>query len=201
VDGTTLTYDPAVAGAPTTLASGQVVDFETTSAFVVTSQDSSHPFYVAQLMTGEGVTGGSRPGCMPPATDGCPLGDEEYVNVLAPAQFLSRYVFFTDPTYATTNLVLLRQAGTNGFADVTLDCAGVLTGWVPVGTSGKYEMTNIDLVRGAVPNGTCNNGPHVATSTSTFGVVVWGLDSFSSYAYPAGGNIAPINPVSVTPPN
>ncbi len=201
VDGTTLTYDPAVAGAPTTLASGQVVDFETTTPFVVTSQNSSHPFYVAQLMTGEGVTSGSRPGCMPPANAGCPLGDEEYVNVLPPAQFLSRYVFFTDPTYATTNLVFLRKTGTSGFADITLDCAGVLTGWVPVGTSGEYEMTNIDLVRGAVPNGTCNNGPHVATSASAFGVVVWGLDSFSSYAYPAGGNIAPINPIVITPPN
>jgi hypothetical protein len=199
--GTMLTYDPPVSGAPTTLSAGQVVDFETTSSFVVSSQDSSHPFYIAQLMTGEGVTSGSRPGCTPPSPNGCALGDEEYVDVLPPAQFLQRYVFFTDPTYATTNLVFVREAQNGKFADVTLDCAGALANWEPIGTSGKYEMTNIDLVRAAVANGSCGNGPHTATSAGSFGIVVWGIDAFSSYAYPAGGNIAPINPIVITPPN
>jgi IgGFc binding protein len=201
VGGTTLTYDPAVTGAPSTLSSGQVVDFETTSAFVVRSQDSSHPFYVAQRMTGEEVTSGSRPGCTPSVSNGCALGDEEYVNVLPPAQFLSSYVFFTDPTYATTNLVFVRQKSASGFSDVTLDCAGVLTGWTPMDGADDYEMTNIDLLRATVPNGSCNNGPHTATSGAPFGITVWGLDSFASYAYPAGGNIAPINSVVVQPPN
>jgi hypothetical protein len=89
--------------------------------------------------------------------------------------------------------------GASGFEDVQLDCAGVLTGWRPVGTAGLYEFTNIDLVRANAANGRCNNGPHTATSAGTFGITVWGLDSLASYAYPAGGNARPINAVVVPP--
>ncbi|MEO6420834.1 MAG: IgGFc-binding protein, partial [Polyangiaceae bacterium] len=149
VDGTTLTYDPAVSGAPTTLALGQKVDFEGSGAFVIKSQDNNHPFYIGQAMTGEGVTGGSSG-----------EGDEEFVNVVAPAQYLGSYVFFTDPSYVTTNLVFTRTKTPKGFQDVTLDCAGTLTGWTPVGAGGKYEITNVDLIRSGVKKGTCDNGPH-----------------------------------------
>ena len=199
VKGTTLTYDPPVTGAPTTLGVGQVVDFETTLAFVVKAQDNNHPFYVGQVMTGCYVTGGSRPGCTSGGF-GCCLGDEEYVDILAPAQFLQKYVFFTDPTYPTTNLVFTRVKGPNGYSDVNLDClTGPLTGWTNIDSAGKYQMTNVDLIRGGTANGKCNNGPHTASSNGAFGVMVWGLDSASSYAYPAGGNVAPINSVVVPP--
>lgn len=196
VKGTTLTYSPNVTGAPKTLNQGQVVDFEAVGPFTVTAQDANHPFYVGQVMPGCSVTGGSR------GSTGC-LGDEEYVNILPPAQFLNKYVFFTDPTYPTTNLVFTRVKTGMGFQDVTLDCAGTLTGWKPVGTTGKYEITNVDLIRDGAQNGKCNNGPHTASSGGPFGIMVWGLDTFSSYAYPAGGNIAPINTVIVppSPPN
>jgi hypothetical protein len=204
VNGTTLKYDPAVPGAPLGVGAGQAIDFEATVAFRVTSQDANHPFYVGQIMPGCEVTGGSRPGCDPNNVDvmeiGCCLGDEEFVNILPPAQFLQKYIFFTDLTYATTNLVFTRSKTAAGFQDVTLDCAGVLTGWQPVGTEGLYEITNVDLVRGTVPNGSCNNGPHTASSGGPFGLMVWGLDEYASYAYPGGGNVAPINTV-VVPPN
>jgi len=51
-DGTTLVYDPAVPGAPTSLSVGQVVEFETTLAFTVTAQDAMQPFFVGQYMSG-----------------------------------------------------------------------------------------------------------------------------------------------------
>ena len=202
VNGTTLTYDPpGISGAPASLGLGQVADFETTLAFTVTSQDKNHPFYVAQRMTGCMVTSGSRPGTDPngmEGANGC-LGDEEFVNIMPPAHYLSKYIFFTDPSYATTNLVFVREKGTTGFQDVTLTCSGTLTGWQPVGSAGKYEITNIDLVRGFTQNGTCNNGPQTAKSNGPFGLMVWGLDSEASYAYPAGGNVAPINTVVIPP--
>ena len=78
-------------------------------------------------------------------------------------------------------------------------CAGVLTGWKPVGSGGQYEVTNIDLIFGGKKNGSCDNGPQSAESAGPFGVMVWGLDSASSYAYTAGGNVAPINTVVVQP--
>jgi len=203
VAGTTLTYDPAVSGAPTSLTLGQVVDFEAKGGFVVHAQDNQHPFYVAQMMTGCSVTGGSRTGCSAAAISkfgSCCLGDEEYVNMVAPAQFLQKYVFFTDPSYPTTNLVFTRKKTASGFQDVSLDCTGQpLTGWKAIDAAGNYEFTNFDLIRASTKNGTCDNGPHVATSSGPFGLMVWGLDSFSSYAYPAGGNVAPINTVVVPP--
>ena len=191
VDGTTLTYDPPIAGAPTTLAAGAVGGFESTTAFVVKSQDNSHPFYVGQIMPGCHVTSGSR--------NGSCLGDEEYVNILPPAQFLTKYVFFTDSTYNTTNLVFTRVKTPEGFQDVKLDCAGTLASWKPVDAADTYEVTNVDIQRASVPNGACKNGPQVASSAGPFGLMVWGEDEAASYAYPAGGNVAPINAVVVPP--
>jgi hypothetical protein len=189
VDGTTLTYDPPIPGAPVSLNALQLGDFETTSAFSVTSGGEEFPFYLAQIM----------PGCMVPNNPG-DVGDEEWVNILPPIQFLSKYVFFTDPTYPNTNFALVRASTATGFKDVTIDCLGVVPSWVPVGVGGKYEVATIDLMIGGVGQGNgCTNGPHVATSEGPFGLVVWGLDWFSSYGYPAGGNVATVNQVIVPP--
>ncbi len=203
VKGTTLTYDPPVAGAPATLDVAQVVDFEGTGAFRVSSQDTKHPFYFAQMIPGCMVTGGDVPNSVDPsapfASQNC-LGDEDYTTVIPPAQWLQKYVFFTDPTYATTNIVLVRQKTSMAFQDVNVDCVGKVSGWQNVGTGGNYQATNVDFIRGKVPAGNCNNGPHTASSNGPFALVVWGLDSFSSYGYPAGGNYKTINSVVVPLP-
>jgi hypothetical protein len=192
-NGTTLTYDPPVAGAPATLALGQWADFEATGSFVVKSQDDAHPFYIGQMMSGCFVNGGSR------APGGC-LGDEEYVNVMPPAQFLASYVFFTDLTYPTTTLTFVRVKTSSGFEDVTLDCLPQpITGWHPVGGSGNYESATVDLMRGGAGNGTCQNGPHAAKSKGHFGLTVWGLGDYASYGYPAGTNAARINDIVIPP--
>lgn len=196
-DGTTLTYDPPLPGAPATLTVGQVVEFESTVAFKVTSQDAMHPFFVGQYMSGCSVTGGSRPGDIPASGFNC-LGDEEYVNILPPAQWLSSYVFFTDPTYSTTNFVVTRKKNGGTFSDVSIDCLGTITGWQPVGSSGEYEITNVDMQRLSFV-GSCTNGRHTATSAGPFNIMVWGLANFASYAYPAGGNVGRINPVIIVP--
>jgi IgGFc binding protein len=207
VDGTNLTYDPAPpAGAPTTLSSGQLVQFNAPGPFVVSSQDSAHPFYISAHMSGC-ETYGTAEDCR---------GDPEFVNVVPSLHYLESYIFFTDPTYPETDLVVIRAMGTMGFADVTLDCAGTLTGWAPVGSGGKYEFTRVDLVRHDFdPQGMCNNGRHAMSSTAPFGVTVWGWGSaetggiygdpsaggfFSqavSYAYPAGMSVKAINNVVI----
>ncbi|HEX7602037.1 MAG TPA: hypothetical protein VF316_10545 [Polyangiaceae bacterium] len=108
-------------------------------------------------------------------------------------------VFFSDPTYPTTNLVITRVKAGGTFKDVKLACGGTLSGWKPLGGTGQYESTNFDLIRGGTKSGSCDNGPQVATSDAPFGVMVWGLAEYASYAYPAGGNVAPINTVVVPP--
>jgi hypothetical protein len=182
VDGTALTFDPPVAGAPSTLDQGQLATFNHTGPFVVRSQDEDHPFYAAAHMTG-GETFGSS-------------GDPETVNLVPPAQWLDEYIFFADPTYGNSNLVVVRKQGPSGFADVTLDCAGPITGWQPVG---EFEYTRVDLQANGAPVGGCDNGRHVMESPVPFGITVWGFDEYVSYAYPAGASVKPINTVEVPP--
>ena len=207
VDGTTLTYDPsAPAGAPITLSAGQLAEFDSPGGFTVTSQDLAHPFYLSAHMTGCQETDPTETDCR---------GDPEFVNVIPPAQYLGKYVFFTDPTYPETDLVIVRQnLGGQGFQDVTLDCAGVLTGWTPIGAAGTYEYTRIDLVSGNfVGQNGCNNGVHEIQSAAPFGLTVWGWGSAAtggsygctgstcggfytqavSYAYPGGASVRHIN--------
>jgi hypothetical protein len=224
VDGTQLTYDPPQAGAPAAIDSRQLLEFFAPGPFVISSQDNAHPFYLAQYMTG-GDLNDAGAGDDPLNGE----GDPEYVNVVPPAQYLPRYTLFTDPTYPETNLVVTRvlDSTTGAFPDVTLDCAGLLTGWQPVGSSGQFEFTRIDLSTGNfVGQNGCNNGVHVIDATlpsvgdagpgptPLFGVTVWGWGSeatdpggmvetapnftrWVSYGYPAGANLTPLNTVIV----
>jgi hypothetical protein len=143
------------------------------------------------------MSGGITPslgGCVSP--EGCePLGDEEWISLVPPAQFVDRYVFFVDPTYGVGNLSIIRTKGDKGFEDVTLECYGVVDGWANIGTLGNYEITHLDLYRGGV--GPCAESQQEATSEAPFGIVVWGTDWFASYGYPAGGSAAAINDVMV----
>lgn len=186
VDGTTLTFDPVPPGAPTSLDQGQVVILWTDAPFTVKSQDGDHPFYVAAHMTGSGTGSG--------------IGDPEYVNVVPPAQFLSSYLFATDPTYRNTALVFSRKKAADGFfKDVTLDCLGTVGGWQAVGSSGEYEVARIYIVQNGAGVGGCENGAHTASSEVGFGLTAWGFDQDVSYAYPAGMSLEAINTVIVPP--
>lgn len=210
VDGTVLTYDPAMPpGAPATLNLGQVVDFHATGQFVVKSQDALHPFYMSAHMTGAALYDPEQQN--PPTGPADGRGDAEFVNMVPPAEYLDKYVFFTDPTYSETNLVVVRVKGPSGFADVSLDCMGALEGWLPLGKAGQYQYTRVDLVRhNFQPQGNCNNGRHEMSSKQPFGLTVWGWGSaetgslgagfytqYVSYAYPAGAGVAPINTVFI----
>jgi hypothetical protein len=203
VDGTTLTYDPAQTGAPTSLKRGEVVEWDAPGQFVVRAQDDKHPFYFGAHMTG----------CTKnPNWSTDPLkcaGDPEFVNVVPPAQYLANYIFFTDPTYPETELLFVRQkAKDNTFHDVTLDCKGALTGWQNIGAS-NYQWVRQDLVTGDFAKvGNCDNGRHEAKSDVPFALTVWAWGSALStqlysqavsYAYPAGASVQPINAVIVPP--
>jgi hypothetical protein len=192
VDGTELSWSKGVGG-PTTLARGQSVWFSTGDPFVVTSQDKDHPFLLFSYMSGsswkEGMEG---------------IGDPDFVLGVPPDQFLDRYVFMTDPTYPETSLVIVRSKVDGKFADVDLDCAGVLEGWQAVG---DYEWMRLQLATGNFENvGNCSNGRHEIKSEAPFGVWVWGwsplvgdqfFSGYVSYGYPAGMSIRPINNVEI----
>ncbi len=208
--GTTLTYDPAVPGAPTTLTAGQLVEFDGPGAFHVESQDNQHPFYLAAHRPGGDCDAAHQQ--IPPVKA---LGNEyaavgnlatywnvggpETVNVVPPAQFLGSYMFFTDPTYGYTEIALVRKkASDNTYKDVTLDCLGTVGGWTQMGGT-QFQTTHVELAKAGAKVGNCDNGLHTIKSDAPFGITVWGYDSASSYAYPAGASVKPINTVVVPP--
>lgn len=189
IDGTTLTYSADVGG-PATINAGESVMFESGSPFVVKSQDVDHPFLFFTYMSGsEGAESG--------------YGDPEFVVSVPPAQYMNSYVFFTDPTYPETSIVVIRNKLNDTFREVNLDCAGPLAGWQPVG---DYEWTRADIsVGNFLPAGQCQNGRHEIESEGPFGLWVWGwgtpnTTSFTanvSYGYPGGMNVLPINEVII----
>lgn len=210
VADTHVTFDPPSVSPPATLSLGTVLEIESDVPFVVKSQDLDHPFMVFSYMSGSSTI----------ANAGGPqgYGDPDFVSIVPGPQYMKRYVFFTDPTYPETNLVVVRRKGKSGFADVTLDCAGKLTGFQPIGSTGEYEYTRVDLSRHKFePQGQCNNGRREMSSAESFGLWVWGWGSPEtragkdnpcdlsqpdntcdvSYAYPAGEKVTPINTVYV----
>jgi hypothetical protein len=191
VDGTALSWAPSKpANAPTAIGSGEVIEFEDPGPFVVRSQNGDHPFYLGAYMTGGAQYNN--------------VGDPDWVNVVPPQQFLSRYALFTDPTYPETSLVVVRTKSKKDgkFADVTLKCRGVLDGWQPLG---EYEWTRVDLETGNFQGVSgCANGPQEMSSDLPFGVTIWGWGTTQqtklvSYAYPAGAGFLPINAVVLPP--
>jgi hypothetical protein len=191
VDGTQLTYSTNVGG-PATINKGQQVMFQTGTPFTVESQDTDHPFMLFTYMTSSNAV-----------ADG--YGDPDFVTSVPPEQYLQDYVFFADPTYPETNVVMVRARSPidNNFHDVMLDCAGAITGWTPIG-NGDYEYARQDLMTGNfAPVGSCSTGRHEIKSDAPFGLWVWGwgtpnTSTFTanvSYGYPGGMNVTPINNV------
>ena len=185
-DGTMLGYEPSrPRDAPEVLGAGESADFVTDEVFVVKSQDASHPFHVNVYMTGG--SGGA-------GTGATTLGDPDWVNVAPTAQYLDRYVFFTDYTYPDTSLTIVRKKTPNGFMPVELECAGEVTGFEPLGSD--YEYAWVKLTRGFVgqlPKGTCGYGRQEAHSDGPFAITVWGIGVAASYGYVGGTGLRPIN--------
>jgi len=189
VDGTALTYDPKrPPGAPETLAAGQVASFMTDAIVSVKSQDARHPFHASVHMTGSDFGGGGA---------GRTTGDPDFVNVVPSAQFLDRYVFFTDYTFPETSLTVVRKKTAAGFRPVTLECGGEITDFLPLGSAGEYEYAWVRLTTGSRPRavgaGQCGYGRHEAHSDGPFSVTVWGTGRDASYGYAGGMGSRPIN--------
>ena len=188
VDGTVLTFDPEPpTGAKTLMNGKELVVLSASKPFTVTSQDKDHPFFVSGHMTGGESFDGE--------------GDPEFVSTVALDQFLDSYVFYVDYSYASSRLVFVRVDDGSGFKDVELDCAGVLTGFQPVGSSGRVQYARVDLnhlgVATKVGDKTCALGRHEAKSAGRFGITVWGWDQYASYAYPGGASVRPLSGTTV----
>jgi hypothetical protein len=175
-DGTTLSYEPSrPEGAPERLDAGQLGVFLTSESFVVRSQDDAHRFLATVAMTGceqvqpeqERVTGIAG------------RGDPELVSLVPRSEFANRFAVVTDRPYPDVHHGLGRAEATGVYHDVNLACAGVVTGWKPLGKGDTYETATVTLSKGkfepvVYPGGTCHNGPHTMQSDGPFTGYVWG---------------------------
>ncbi len=173
VDGTTLTFTPAVSGAPATLNAGQVVNLDTVNTdFVVTG---SHEFEVGTMMKSGSVVD-------PNATMNAE-GDPSLSSMIAVEQYRLKFVFLAPDDYDLNYADVVAPMN----AHLMLDGAAVTTAGGQVGTTG-YAVYRIKLVPGA------NAGAHTLESDQPCGVQILGYGSYTSYQYPGGLNLLSIAP-------
>lgn len=166
-EATTVTVTPPQSGVSGgTLSPGQYLEFEATTPFQVTGTSA---IQVSQYLRGQFAT-------RPESARGDPA-----LTVLVPAeQYRSDYTFILPSSYnpgtnGQNHLLVVRPPG----VALTLDGAPVTASWQPIG---GREIAVIPLA----------GGTHTITGTEPFGLVAYGLGSFTSYATPAGLNLTPI---------
>lgn len=177
VDGTSLTWDPPLGGAPSSLDRGQVLELSAvTSAHVVRA---TAPILVAQYATGNQYGPG-------PYT-----GDPFEMLVPWTEQFPTSHVVSAPAGLAQDYVAILAPAGAVG--SILLDGAAVGTGsFTAIGTSGwSYARRPVTA------------GLHVLSGSRPFGVQVYGLDpdsvSFGHVGELLRGAIAQLTTVAVSP--
>lgn len=184
VNGTHLTFNPPLTGAPATLDAGQVfqlgksdsrffeklpveTDFEVTGdhAFtVVTMQDGS-------LRVDSGVSSSEA------------RGDPSFSQVLPVEQFRRSYLFLAPSDYEVNFVDVTGKSGTV----LTLDGQAVSEPEVPIGSTG-YSVTRVPLQPDS------SGGAHVLIASDPVGIQVMGYAPATSYQYPGGANLVRIAP-------
>ncbi len=176
-DGTNLTYNPAVPGAPPTLMAGQVVDIGPTSTdFEVTADQA---FAAETVMQGGSVVDPSAPMFSQ-------RGDPSESLFFAVEQYRLGYLFLAPSDYDVNYVMIVAPAN----AHITLDGAAISATPTPVG-SGTYATFRVTLTPGSA------GGSHTLTSDQPMGIQVLGYGQYTSYQYPGGGNLSVIAPVPI----
>lgn len=159
--GTTLVYDPPVAGAPSSIAAaGQYIEIGPVNIdFQITS---NHPIMVVQYMQGQAAGGGT--------------GDPAMAMVVPARQYRTNYLFHAPTNYEANYVNITALLGS------TIVLNGVaITDFTPIGNSG-YGATRVQLSN-------AGNGNHNAESAAPFGISVYGYGQYTSYWYPGGLNL------------
>ncbi len=174
-DNTKIDFDPPTSLGPTlTVDRGDVVELQEPGDFTISA---AAPVLVAGYMLGCQATGLKE----------CP-GDPSMVLMVPVEQYQSDYVFLVDSSYAKDSATLVREAG----AEVTVGCLGVVPAdhWSKIGATG-WERAVVDMNPGEAM---CKPGTNEASGAKPFGVIVSGEAAATSYAYPGGLALLPINP-------
>jgi hypothetical protein len=172
VASTTLSYTPAVTGAPATLNAGQVALFETSTPFQVTA---SQPIAIGMYMESSQNYGG-----------GTLNGDPAMSVAVGTSQFRDNYAFTAPNNYYINWATIVAPTGNSVTVDTTTISSGSFTA---IGTSGYgyYHYKICD--NGGSPTCSSVSSNHTASSSGAFGIQVYGYGSYTSYWYPGGLNL------------
>ncbi len=175
VDGTNLTYMPAVAGAPTTISAGEVVEIgEVTKDFEVTGD---HEFIVTMIQQSGGLVD-------PNAALSMQEGDPSLSAAVAVEQYRLNYVFLAPSDYDFNFADVVMPMGTT----IMLDGAAVTTATTQLGGGSTYGVVRIPLTAGS------SGGAHTLIADQPVGLQIIGYGLYTSYQYPAGLNLLAIAP-------
>lgn len=166
-DGNMLTFDPPSAHPARTLNRGEVLEFEALNSFRVQGTEA---IQVAQFLVGQDYAGIGTSG------DGGE-GDPSMSLAIPSEQFRTSYAFLAPTTYARNWVNVTAPMG----ATVTLDGTPVAA-FAPIGTTG-YGVARVPV----------SGGAHQIEGSQPFGIVVYGVGSYTSYMYPGGLDLNEIN--------
>ena len=173
VDGTKLTYTPAVPGAPATLNAGQVVELATVSVDFLVAGD--HEFIVTVVQKSASVVD-------PGTAAAKQKGDPSLSSIVAVQQYRLKYVFLAPNDYDLSYADVVAPMN----ATLMLDGAAVTATPSGVGSTG-YGVYRIKLGAG-------QSGAHTLEANTPVGLQVIGYGSYTSYQYPGGLNLLSIAP-------
>jgi len=179
-DGVTLTFDgiTAPASCNRTLNQGQFCEFETQTPFQVTG---SQPIMVAQFMRGLGDSAQCQCSSLScPRRPDC-VADPAMVLEVPTDQYRGSYNFLIPDSYEQNYINVIAPRG----AMVTLDGNMLMGTPVNVGSNLVVYYLNVPA------------GQHTLRTMSAVervGLKVYGVASFTSYAFPGGLDLAPISP-------
>jgi len=166
-DANALTFDPPSTHAGLTLNRGEYVEFEAAQSFRVSGSQS---ITVAQFLVGQDYGGINSSGAGA-------SGDPSQSLAIPTEQYRSSYTFLAPASYAMNFVGVSAPTGMT----VTLD-GSPMTGFTAVGGTGF-----------GVANASIGGGVHTISSSSPFGIVVYGFGTYTSYMYPGGLDLQRIN--------
>jgi hypothetical protein len=162
---TTLRYEPAITGLPTSIAGrGDFVELVLDRADLYIEADKK--VLVVEYLESEEVVG---------VDDRNPN-----MSVAVPVQqFRTDYLFHAPTNYEQSYVNIVAPMG----ATVTLD-GDAVTGFTPIGASG-FGVVRVQLTHDT-------GGTHTASGDEPFGISVYGYGEDTSYRYPGGLDLEPI---------
>lgn len=165
-DGTGLSYNPAIPGAPTTIEyAGDYVEFDSTASFSISA---SEKVLVAEYMTGAAFGGG---------------GDPSMALAMPTESFLTEYLIVAPTSYSENwaNIVFHKDTVIDLDAGTLIDAAGA----EQIGVS--------DWRIRRVPLSNASDGTHLFVAQGNgmpFGLSIYGYAGAISYWYPGGLQLA-----------